>query len=104
MKGRILDGSALLLLALSVTAAAQGPKGKETPAAVSQLEKAVERDPRNPSAHVALGLAYWGRGEFPRALQAFRRAVEVGPGSAEAHNWLGVALSEKSDLPGAVAE
>ena len=74
------------------------------PAPVSQLEAAVRRDPKSPSAHIALGLAYWGRNEYPRALQAFRRAVEVGPRSAEAHNWLGVALSEKSDLPGAVAE
>jgi len=64
----------------------------------------VKRDPGNPSAHVALGLAYWGRNEYPRALEQFQRAVAVGPRSAEAHNWLGVALSEKSDLPGAVAQ
>ena len=102
---RIVSGpSALLVLALGVTATAQEQKGGGAPASVSQLEAAVRRDPGNPSAHVALGLAYWGRNEYPRALQAFRRAVEVGPRSAEAHNWLGVALSEKSDLPGAIAE
>jgi tetratricopeptide (TPR) repeat protein len=100
---RIFDGAAVLL-ALGVTAAAQSPKRDAAAPSVSQLEKDVARDPRNPAAHVALGLAYWGSGDFPRALRAFRRAVDVGPRSAEAHNWLGVALSEKSDLPGAVAE
>ena len=96
--------ASLLAVLLGVTASglAQGTPG--APASVSQLEAAVQRDPGDPGAHVALGLAYWGQNDYPRALLAFRRAVEVGPGSAEAHNWLGVALSEKSDLPGAIAE
>ena len=55
--------------------------------------------PVNPSAHVALGLAYWGRNEYPRALLEFRQAVEVGPRSAEAHNWLGGAVR----VPGSVS-
>ena len=104
---RAIAGRTLLLLVLAtaVTDAAQeGNKKAAAPPSVSQLEAAVKRTPGDPDAHIALGLAYWGRNEYPRALQQFRRAVEVGPRSAEAHNWLGVALSEKSDLPGAVAE
>src|SRR5438552_3727706 len=83
-------------------AAAQNPE--HPPASLTDLEAAVKREPGNPNAHVALGLAYWDRNDYPRALQAFERAVKVGPRSAEAHNWLGVALSEKADLPGAIAE
>ena len=91
----VLHGSILVLLGLGLTATAQEQKA---------LEAAVQRDPNDAGARIALGLAYWGRNEYPRALQEFRKAVEVAPRSAEAHNWLGVALSEKSDLPGAVAE
>ena len=43
--GRVLDGTALLVLALGVTAAAQGQKGEAAPAPVSQLEKDVESGP-----------------------------------------------------------
>ena len=77
MKGCPLrHGSALVLLTV-VTATAQEQTAGVAPAPVSQLEAAVRRDPKSPSAHIALGLAYWGRNEYPRALQAFRRAVEV---------------------------
>ena len=104
MKNRRLAALASTLLALAIPVTAAGQQQREAPPSVSQLEAAVARTPEDPQAHVALGLAYWGRNEYPRALQEFRRAVEVGPRSAEAHNWLGVALSGKSDLPGAVAE
>jgi tetratricopeptide (TPR) repeat protein len=99
----ILAASALLVVTLGAGAPTQGQEADAAAPSIGELQKAVERDPHDARALVALGLAYWRGGEFPRALEVFRRAVEVGPLSAEAHNWLGVALSEKSDLPGAVA-
>ena len=68
MRGHgILDAglASLLALGLGVTASAleQGQQDAATPASVSQLEAAVKRDPADPGAHVALGLAYWGQND-----------------------------------------
>ena len=101
---RILAGLLFLaaLVAGRVGAAGGQPPGSARPT-LRELEAAAERDPQNPSLHVALGLAYLERNESPRALLAFQKAVRADPRSAEAHNWLGVALAAKSDLPGAIA-
>jgi superkiller protein 3 len=71
--------------------------------AIAELERAVERAPRDARRLLALGLAYWDGNDYPRALEIFQRTVVVAPTSAEAHNWLGVALAEKADLVNAIA-
>jgi cytochrome c-type biogenesis protein CcmH/NrfG len=41
----------------------------------AELERAVERAPRDAKVLLALGLAYWNRNEYPRALEIFQRAA-----------------------------
>lgn len=52
------------------------------------LEEYVQRDPREVSALVDLGKAYWQSGQQGESLAAFRRVLEVSPGQADALRYL----------------
>jgi tetratricopeptide (TPR) repeat protein len=93
-----------VLLGVLAFGLAFSPAQENQPAAVTQLQAAIKRNPFDPKLYVELGLAYWDTNDYPHAFEAFQQAVKLGPTSAEAHNWLGVALMEKSDLPSAIAE
>jgi tetratricopeptide (TPR) repeat protein len=70
---------------------------------VPQLEQALAKNPNDAKVNVALGMAYFERGDDARALERLRHAVKVAPDSAEAHNWLGVVLLDRSDFPQGIA-
>lgn len=56
--------------------------------AATLLGEYVRQDPRDVSALVDLGKAYWGAGERGPALDAFRRVLELAPGNPEARRFL----------------
>ncbi|MBT8442562.1 MAG: type IV pilus biogenesis/stability protein PilW [Gammaproteobacteria bacterium] len=60
--------------------------------AQAKLEKAVELDPDNVTAHRALGLVYETLGDSKGAEKAYRKAVSLAPNDPEALNSLGVFL------------
>jgi Tfp pilus assembly protein PilF len=60
-------------------------------AAVSELEKAVEKDPQNPQALKALGNGYYDLGEWDHAADAYERARRKNTGDANLLSDLGVA-------------
>ena len=100
MNPRCLAAAASIAVLLSATAVAQ-----TTPAApsVPQLEQALAKNPNDPKINVALGVAYFDRGEHARALERLRHAVKVAPNSSDAHNWLGVVLLDRADFPQGIA-
>jgi len=55
--------------------------------------RAVEIDPNDSSAHLALGLAYLERGDMPRALVEHETALTLNPSSSLAHWSRGVVLN-----------
>lgn len=61
-------------------------------AAQSKLEKAVELDPDNVTAHRALGLVYETLGDAKGAEKHYRKAVSLASNDPEALNSLGVFL------------
>jgi tetratricopeptide (TPR) repeat protein len=56
--------------------------------AIGFLTEYVRQDPRNLSAYLNLGKAYWQAGEVTQALSAFRRVLELSPGHEEALRFL----------------
>jgi tetratricopeptide (TPR) repeat protein len=87
------------------TRPARAPVAQTKPAAdpVPQMEQALAKNPDDPKVNVALGLAYFDRGDAALALERLQHAVKVAPDSAEAHNWLGVVLLDKADFPQGIA-
>ena len=61
--------------------------------AMRAAEKAVALDGNNPRAHLVLGLAYIGTGEYERARAAFERSLELDPSGALSVECLGIAHS-----------
>ena len=56
--------------------------------AASLLSEYVRQDPRNVSALLDLGKAYWSAGDRSQALDAFKRVLELAPTNAEARRFL----------------
>lgn len=58
-------------------------------AALETAQRAIELDPRDPVAHVAIGTAQLMTGELKNAVDSFQRAVELNPSLPEAWAWHG---------------
>jgi tetratricopeptide (TPR) repeat protein len=43
------------------------------------LRDLLARDPANPRCHLAIGQAYWDRGDAPAARRHFREALRLNP-------------------------
>lgn len=67
---------------------------RNLPAAMRELTRASELDPRNPEIDMTLGLAYQTRGDLGKAEEHFRRAIAKRPEYPEARNNLGNLLSQ----------
>ncbi len=99
------------ILYFNIDVEIQDPTPRSTPVAqtrpaadpVPQMEQALAKNPDDPKVNVALGVAYFERGENARALERLQHAVKVAPDSAEAHNWLGVVLLDRADFPQGIA-
>jgi tetratricopeptide (TPR) repeat protein len=71
--------------------------------ALSEVNKAIEQDPKSSTAYVSHGVGNYYLppalgGGLELAIKDFRKAIELNPKSADAYVWLGVAL-RKSNQP-----
>ncbi len=66
--------------------------------ALSKLHRALEEDPRLPSAHYVIAILYARLGEFEKADKHYRRAVELAPDDPDAHNNYGTFLCTQNRL------
>lgn len=57
--------------------------------AAKEYQKAVEADPKDINARVALGLAYYEAGKFGVAMSVFEKVVELDPKDRRGYNYLG---------------
>lgn len=65
------------------------------PKAISELQLAVQEDPKNPRNHYALGNAYLRNRQFDDAIASLRQAVEMNPRLSDAYSDLGAAYVQK---------
>ncbi len=56
--------------------------------AFAVASRAVDLDPRDPLAHVALGWTYIVAGDPRNGIDSARRAVDLNPSMPDAWNWL----------------
>jgi Tfp pilus assembly protein PilF len=70
-------------------------------AAVSRLERVVERAPEVTAAHIDLGMAWAKTGDLDRAEASLRRALELNPRHPAAHNELGLVQRRKGQYAAA---
>ncbi|MCH8347746.1 MAG: tetratricopeptide repeat protein, partial [Proteobacteria bacterium] len=61
-----------------------------TALAVTELEMALELDPKLASAYGAYGLYYLTLQNFTESEKALEKAIDLNPNYAEAHTWLGI--------------
>jgi tetratricopeptide (TPR) repeat protein len=66
------------------------------PAAVSDFQRVLERDPENVEAYIGLGRAYNSLNHATEAEQSFRRAIEIKPSCWSCYNELGAFLNSQS--------
>jgi Tfp pilus assembly protein PilF len=72
------------------------------PKAISELQLAVQENPRLARHHHALGNAYLRNRQFDQAIAALRRATELDPRLSDAFNDLGIAYTQKQQWEPAV--
>jgi TolB-like protein len=65
--------------------------------------RAITEDPRDPTAHAAVGAAYLLKGDVRAGFDSTRRAVELNPSMPEAWLWHGWAQLMSGDPDGCVA-
>jgi membrane associated rhomboid family serine protease/Flp pilus assembly protein TadD len=58
---------------------------------IGELQKKVQQNPQDPSAHYALGHAYFTQGQFPEGENELKRVLELQPQNARALMDLGAA-------------
>ena len=52
--------------------------------AIECYQKAIEKNPGNPTVHNNIGVAYYLKGDYKLAIQSFKKAIELNPEYAEA--------------------
>lgn len=75
---------------------------RQTPAAATAMEKAHDRDRKDPNILRLLGLAYFRQGQLDRAEDILRQAVDSDPSSQAGYYYLALVLLNKD--PAAAAE
>lgn len=58
---------------------------REHDLAISDLTKAIEKNPRFANAHFYRGRSYFRKGELDQAISDFNKAIEIDPGLAVAY-------------------
>ena len=54
--------------------------------AISDLNKAIQINPKNAEAYNNRGYAYVNKGQYDKAISDFTKAIEINPRSASAYN------------------
>ncbi len=62
---------------------------RDVEVAIAEQQAILERDPRNPRAHFALGTFYYFHGHADTAVACFQKAIEFDPSFAAPHVSLG---------------
>jgi tetratricopeptide (TPR) repeat protein len=78
--------------------------GSDSDAAIAELRKEIEIQPRGVYAHLDLAFELIRRGQFAEGLASSEEAVRLAPGLFAAHNALGRALVETGALERGIAE
>ena len=71
---------------------------KDPRAALADLERAVELDPKLPTVHSLHGRALMESGRRPEAAEAFRRELDVNPNDFDSNLYLGLLLRDEGKL------
>ena len=72
-------------------------------AAVKELQRALELDPKIPMAHYLMGIMAIFRNEVDKGMEELRAEIAINPDYAMAHYKLGDAFTRREDWDGAIA-
>ena len=73
----------------NIAAARKSIEAKDFKAAVGQLTKAVQEEPKNADAHSMLGYSYRKLGTFDKSMEHYQTALKIDSGHRSAHEYLG---------------
>lgn len=73
-------------------------------AAMPELMKAREMDPKNADVENFFGLAYYGMKNYNQAIESFQKALSLDSGRADVHNNLGLAYLALQQYDQALSE
>ncbi len=72
--------------------------------ALDEIKRAVAENPKDPLAHLLLGVAQYWNGQVDESIASYKTSLELDPDSAEAHLLLGISYAFKDDSAGAETE
>lgn len=72
--------------------------------ALEEIKRSVAANPKDPLAHLLLGVAQYWNGLVDESIASYKTSLELDPDSAEAHLLLGISYAWKDDAAGAEAE
>lgn len=70
-------------------------------AAVREFERAVTANPKDPNAHLMLGVGYYWLGQVDRSLESYERGLLLAPDNGQLHMLKGISLAWKGRLTAA---
>jgi Tfp pilus assembly protein PilF len=73
----------------NIAAARKSIEAKDFNAAVGQLTKAVQEEPKNADAHSMLGYSYRKIGTFDKSMEHYQTALKIDSGHRSAQEYLG---------------
>jgi len=71
---------------------------------IVQLERLVEKEPKNYEAYFNLGVAYLNKNMIEKSIESYKKAISIKPDFAEAHNNLGILYYSQGKLDEAITE
>lgn len=71
--------------------------------ALQEMRRAVAADPKNPTAHMLLGVAQYWNGQVDESIGSYRTALGLDPDSAQAYLLLGISYAWKGEGPASEA-
>ena len=72
--------------------------------ALEDAKEEVRKNPDDADAHLNLGLAYYGSGNYKEAIESYRQAIEIDPDWAPYHYNLGLAYLQLNDKGSALEQ
>jgi XTP/dITP diphosphohydrolase len=72
--------------------------------ALDEIKRSVAANPKDPLAHLLLGVAQYWNGLVDESIASYKTSLELDPDSAEAHLLLGISYAWKDDAAGAESE
>jgi len=71
---------------------------------ISFLQSVLKDDPKNLSALIQLGNAYFDTDQFDRAIETYSKALQIDPQNADVRTDMGIMFRRKGDPDRAIAE